>query len=470
MNNSEILSETDDLYQSYDWDGLARAGFDKRGDYCFIYAYPPIRTLKPIAPSELFTPSAFGGLSEPANLYVHVPYCTGICSYCYFAKVVDGPRAPVPRQEYPTYVRRELELFRERSKSKPSVASVHFGGGTPSLLAPHELGEIMEAFKSHTVLQRGVEVTVECAPETVDGGVEKLRAFSEVGVNRLNLGVESLDDRVLAIMGRRHKCQTTFRALETMQESGIGNINVDLIYGLPGQSLQSWVSSLLAVCATGITSLSVYRLRRHPMKRISMFDPSEYPSYEDGLKMQIAHEVVARRLGFIRASSHKYARGAECLQEQVENKRGVEKNQLLAVGCGAYGFVNGTYYWNTKSLSEYGERLRRGELPTWIGQCLTKQELMRKSCVMGMHTNRGVSLDGFSRRYGVSVVDECADAIERMRSRGLIHVKDGYLCPTEMGRFFSDEISVEFYSDEVKRQLASLGMKYGMFFENDRYA
>jgi len=470
MTTQQVIDEVCEVFGSYDWARYQAAGYDKHGDYCFIYSYPPVRTLKPLEQDALFVESPFGSLRETASLYIHIPYCTGICSYCYFAKVVDGKHAPVARSAYPRLLSAELSALVERSRLKPRVSSIHFGGGTPSLLEADELDQIMASVRSATTLLEGSEVTLECAPETIERDPEKLVAYKRLGVNRLNLGVESLDDRVLAIMGRRHDSASTLRALRQMQVAGYDNINVDLIYGLPGQTLESWVETLQTVIDAGVHSISTYRLRKHPMKRISAFDPQRYPSYEEGLKMQIAHELVMRKAGFIRASSHKYARSTDKLQAQVEHKRGVECNQLISIGCGAYGFINGTFYWNTKSLTEYGQAVADGRMPVWIGERLDKDQAMRKSLVMGMHTNRGISLAAFRDRYGEDPLTTFAGVVEPLVELGFIEIRDGYLGPTERGRFFSDELSVAFYAPRVRDELSLLGMKYGMFFEQDRYA
>lgn len=469
MLKKELIEEVEHIYSTYDWQLLSSRGFDKKNDYCFIFSYPPVRTLKPITEDDLFVPSAYGSLRERASLYLHIPYCTGICSYCYFAKVLDSKNASVLRKDYPEALRFELDRILERGKANPMIGSVHFGGGTPSILDREELSSVMRMV-SALQLAKDCEITLECAPETIEGDPRKLDHMRELGINRLNLGVESLDDEVLRIMGRRHRSRETMRVLDLMFAAGYENINVDLIYDLPGQTLGSWIDTLLELEQRGVHSISTYRLRKHPKKKISKLDVSMYPPYSEGLKMQIAHGLIMDRAGFVRSSSHKYARGAEKLQRQIEDKRGVENNQLISLGCGAYGFINGTFYWNTKSLSEYGQRVRSGCLPVAIGQVLDAEELMRKTLVMGMHTNPGVSIAGFKQRYNIDPLQYFSKPIEHMCEAGVLNIVDGYIRPTPMGRFFSDEISVAFYSSRVTEQLSALGMKYGMFFENDRYA
>jgi oxygen-independent coproporphyrinogen-3 oxidase len=465
---ADVTRRTDSEFDAWNWAELEAEGFHKKGDYCFIYSYPPVRALSPITQSELFRKSPFGSLDGPINLYIHIPYCTGICSYCYFAKVADTDKAPVHRSDYPEFLRRELDLLLSQSGGRPVIQSVHFGGGTPSTLNEGELKHILSSIGQMDMVD-GAEITLECAPETLLADPDKVRMMMDAGINRFNLGVESLDDEVLRIMGRRHVSKETMLAMEMMFKAGVGNLNVDVIYDLPGQNLASWIDTLHRLERAGVHSLSTYRLRKHPRKAISKLRGDLYPEYAEGLKMQIAHGIVMHDAGFIRSSSHKYARSADKLQKQVEMKRSVGTNQLLSLGCGAYGFINSTFYWNTKSLSQYRDSINAGRLPVWIGEVLSAEEEQRKSMVLGMHTNPGVRIDGFMEKFGLSPRDVFGEAIARLERLGLLEQQDNHIRPTEKGRFFSDEISLCFYSQSVKSILEKAGMRYGMFFEADKY-
>ena len=465
---ASVIERVEDEYRTWNWAELAAEGFHKKDDYSFIYSYPPVRTLDPIDQSVMFERSPFGGLDGPANMYLHIPYCTGICSYCYFAKVVDSDKAPIQRQNYPEYLRRELNQMLELDGSRPRIQTVHFGGGTPSTLNEKELRHIMETIHICDV-DAGAEVTLECAPETLLTDPDKAKMLRDCGVNRFNLGVESLDDEVLRIMGRRHSAEETMRAMDILLEAGVDNLNVDVIYDLPGQNLASWVDTLHRLERAGVHSISNYRLRKHPRKAISKLSADLYPPHEEGLKMQLAHGLVMKDADFIRSSSHKYARTQEKLQRQVELKRSVGHNQLLSLGCGAYGFINDTFYWNTKSLNEYRDAIDDGKMPIWMGKRLTALDLQCKAMVQGMHTNPGVPIEGFVNKFGISPQQNFGAEIGRLTTLGLVEQVNNHIRPTERGRFFADEISLCFYAPEVKERLAAVGMRYGMLFEADRY-
>lgn len=464
-----VGAAVDRAYREVDWDRLSAAGFDKHGDYCFIYSYPPVRTLTEMPHDAMFRPSELEPAAEVLNMYLHIPYCSGICSYCYFAKVVDNGNAPVDKDEYIDLLIWEIGEKLRRYNPDARIGTVHFGGGTPSILEERQIKKIMAYLRSLAAVDT-LEVTFECAPETVHANLDKLLVLKDNGVNRINLGVESLDDRVLKIMARRHGADMTLRSLENIRKAGFDNVNVDLIYALPGQSLASWVETMRAIAAWKLESVSVYRLRQHPMKRISKLEESLYPPYEETLRMQLAHGVIMRDAGYLRVQSHKYALREEKMQQQTERKRGVSNTQLLSAGCGSYGFLNSTFYWNTKSLGEWGARVRAGEHPTWVGQTLDRDELMRKSFVLGVHTSSGVSRTEFATKFGVDPLDAFGPEIREAQALGLFEVDAAAVRPTELGYFFGDELSVRFYSPRVRAQLDALGMKYGMFFEQDRYA
>lgn len=464
-----LADQLESRYRAIDWEGLERHGYSKKGDYCFIYSYPPVRSLKEIDSSEIFARSVWEPAAPRLNVYLHIPYCSGICSYCYFAKVVDSSHAPVKKDDYIELLIWELQDKYERYNPDSVIDTVHFGGGTPSILEPRQIQRIMRYLRSLN-LASDAEITWECAPETICDDVDKLRLMRDEGVNRINLGVESLEDEVLRLMARRHTADETRRAFENLRRVGFDNVAADLIYAVPGQTIASWSSTLRKIAALRPESISCYRLRTHPMKAISKMTADVYTGYVDGLKQQLAHSIMLEGAGYLRVSSQKYAARAETINRQTELKRAVSGNQLLSAGCGAYGYLNSTFYWNTKSLDEYGRAAVERRHPTWIGQRLGPDEIMRKAMVLGMHVSAGVDLDEVQRKFDVDPSRLFAAEIAEACELGLLRLDGSRVRPTDLGYFFGDELSVKFYSPAVREQLDGLGMKYGMFWERDRYA
>ena len=464
----QMAERIEALYAGIDWETLSEHRYDKTGDYCFIYSYPPVRTLEEIPSERIFEPSEWERPGSAISMYLHIPYCTGICSYCYFAKVTDNSHAPVDKDTYVNLMLWELEDKMQRYDREAEIKTIHFGGGTPSVLEKHQITKILEYL--HTLnLSPDVEITLECSPETICDDLEKLVHMRACGINRINLGIESFDDRMLKLMGRRHTAEQTRRAYSNLREAGFDNVATDVIYAVPGETLASWADTVETVIGLQPESISCYRLRTHPMKAISRFE-RDIARYEESLKMQLAHGLLFEDAGYVRVSSQKYARVPEMINRHTEQKRGVSDNQLMSAGCGAYGFLNATFYWNTKSLAQYGRQVRERQHPTWIGRKLDKEDLMRKTFVLGFHTSAGINLEHFREHFGTEPLDLMGAEILEAEQLGLLTVEDSCVRPTELGYFFGDELSVRFYSPRVSRRLDELHMKYGMFWEQDKYA
>jgi len=451
-------------YNEYNWIELEKMGFKKNEDYCFIYSYPPVRALDSICEDDLFVESKYGKLRESANLYIHIPYCTGKCTYCYFASVSCNNSNPILKKDYPKYLEFELGRILELSKSNPEIQSIHIGGGTPFLLNYEEIKDIMNFIKK-LKLKKNLEITIESSPETINRDYSKLKKIKQLGINRISIGVESLSDKVLELMNRRHNSSATLKAIDKIIKSGFTNINVDLIYGLPEQSLEAWVETILTLEKIGIQSISAYRLRKHPKTDINIYKTSSFPSYETCQKMQLAHGIILKDKEFLSSSSHKYARSKNKIQKQLENKRGLDNNQLVSIGCGAYGYINSTFFWNTRSLSKYKYLIKNKILPVNIGQILSKNEIMRKAIVIGLHTYKGISIENYKTTFDISPLDLFENEFFFLKKSNMVIINKEKIRLTELGRFFTDEISLLFYSKNIKNILRSQQLKYGMFWE-----
>lgn len=468
FTNEFYKQKIEDAFQGINWNRLADFQFHKKDDYCFIYSYPPVRSLESIQEEDIFLPNPFQQNKDILNLYIHIPYCSAICSYCYFAKVVDSKNSPVLKDEYIDLLIWEISDKLSRFNSNCQITSIHFGGGTPSVLEERQIEKIMSYLNSLNLIEN-IEVTFECHPENLHDNTSKLEILQKYGVNRINIGIESMDDYVLKRMGRRHTQDMAMNAIKNVKKVGFENLNVDIIYGLPNETIDSWIDTLRICADIGIESISVYRLRKHPNKAISKLDENVFPSYEDGLKMQLAHSEVLLRQGYQRVQSHKYAITENKIQNQTEKKRGVSETQLLGAGCGAYGFMNGTFYWNTKSLERYGSQTRSRQHPLWMGKVLDKEDIIRKSFVLGVHTSKGINIADIEHTFGTDSYRFLEQEITMLIELGLLEQKATSLVPTELGYFFGDEISTVFYAPWVKNKLSEHGMRYGMFFEKDKY-
>ena len=292
---------------------------------------------------------------RPLGLYIHVPFCTVKCAYCDFnsyAGIEDLEGAWLEA------VLRELELWAARLAGRP-VSTVFVGGGTPSLAAAETMARLLEAVRAQVRLAEGAEISLEANPESVEA--EKLAVYRELGVNRLSMGVQSLDAGELQFLDRLHSAARAAEAFKLIREAGFTNVNVDLIYGLPNQTLQTWQSTLEQVLTwggDGPDHLSCYALTvEEGTPLASRVAAGRVREAESDHVAELA-EWTARRLvraGYEQYETSNYARdGLRCEHNLIYWRN----QEYAAIGPGAHGYVEGVRYQVVRSPRQYIQRLR----------------------------------------------------------------------------------------------------------------
>lgn len=423
-------------------------------DYTFTFIYPPSQVLYKLE-DNLFEDTKI----VTANLYFHIPYCTGRCSYCYFG-CYSLTVAPLEKSKYVDKIIKEIEMISQKF-GRITILSIHFGGGTPTVLNEEEFEIIFNAIRKYFVLVDDIEITCESSPETLTRS--KLMRLINLGVNRLNIGVQSLNDELLKSINRRHNSQKAISGIKLAQDLGLKNINVDIMYGLKGQTMNDWEDTLGKIFNLGLQSISTYRLRIHPKGKIS----SQINEFDEELaiRMYIRMMEMMEANIYYQCSSHKFAIKEELAQKQIINKRGINKNTLIPLGMAAYGYIGNVLYWNERTMEEYVSKVDSNKLPYSIGYVLDKTEEMAKACVLGIHNIHGIDLVKFRAKYNIGIRDVYPELITMLEKNELIDIDDNQLKPNKLGMIFADEIATEFYSNKIKKQLNMQGYKYGIFFD-----
>ena len=342
--------------------------------------------------------SPHGVLAEAApinasvGVYVHVPFCTRRCEYCSFNTAPVDDRDAVTR--YLGALGREIELLGAASWAHGlTVETIFFGGGTPSLLEVGEMEAVMGALRGAFDVDADAEITVECNPESVTR--EKLAGYRAAGVNRISLGVQSLDDAILPAIGRLHTAAAARAAFEAARGGGFSNVSVDLIYGLPGLTAESWRSTVDGVLAWGPEHVSAYGLTLDPGSVWGSSGVSGLPA-EDAV---IAHYRTmaerARAHGYEHYEISNYARpGARSRHNQIYWRR----REYLACGPGAAGFLGDVRYTNVKPVARYSQLLEDGRLPIDAWEQLTTRQALAESLILGLRTADGVETSRLNAR------------------------------------------------------------------------
>ena len=337
------------------------------------------------------------------GLYLHIPFCRKRCHFCAFYLELHREAAA---EDFLRALHTELRLYAaENIAAGRPLRSVYFGGGTPTVLTAAQLTRILSAVREFFDVDRDCEITVEAHPATV--GVTDLSALRQAGVTRLSFGAESMHDDELVRIGRPGATAGTIEAVVAARTAGFTNINLDLMYGLPGQTLESWRRTLSACCDLSPTHLSCYALTLEDGTRLA-HDVRQEPSRAPDEALQVEMDQIARRMlteaGYARYEISNYAKpGFECRHNLLHWTQG----HYLGLGPSAQSFVDGIRFGNIANLTAYESALVEGRLPVQDRSELTAEEQLRDAVIFGLRLERGIPTSHLNRHavnYGYEKV------------------------------------------------------------------
>jgi oxygen-independent coproporphyrinogen-3 oxidase len=365
----------------------------------------------------------------PLALYVHIPWCVRKCPYCDFNSHERSGALPEPQ-----YVDK---LIGDLEAMLPSVwgrrlTSVFIGGGTPSLFSPESIDGLLAAVRARLPLEPGAEITLEANPGTVEAG--RFRGFRAAGVNRISLGVQSFDDAMLAALGRIHSVAEARRAVDAALAS-FDNVNIDLMYGLPGQSPEGCSSDIRTAIASGVPHASAYQLTIEP-NTVFYRKPPVLPEHDACADMQLAVEAALGEAGYEHYETSAFAKpGRRCRH----NLNYWEFGDYLGIGAGAHGKVSFpdrvTRHERIKQPNEY----LQSERTITMEKTIAPSELPFEFMLNALRLVEGFPLALFQERTGLPVTS-VQRTLEKAESDGLIERDWQRVRPTERGRLFLNEL------------------------------
>jgi oxygen-independent coproporphyrinogen-3 oxidase len=368
------------------------------------------------------------------GVYLHVPFCTARCHYCSFN---TAPHDGAALARYLRALAREIDLLGGAPWAEViQVGTVFLGGGTPSLLNADDLGAVLARLRARLHIAPEAEVTVECNPESVDR--EKLAAYRGAGANRISLGVQSLDDTVLARLGRLHSARGARTAYEAARAAGFDNVSIDLMYGLPGLGLAAWTQGVETILDWAPEHVSAYGLTLDETSPWGAHGPPDLPAEETVLAQYwaLAHAAGAR--GYEHYEISNYARPGFRARHNLVYWRAAE---YLAAGPGGCGFVGDVRYANAKPVARYCTTLEAGRLPIESFEQLTPRQRLAERLILGLRTGDGVPLECLRARTSGDPALEAR--LRNWRAAGLIVDERDRVRLTEAGFLVSDTLFVE---------------------------
>ncbi len=369
------------------------------------------------------------------GLYIHVPFCRSRCHFCaFYLQIYREDRA----QNYLTALFHEIQLHAERQTlGSRRLDTVYFGGGTPTALQPSDLCEILACAQTNFGLHPDAEITVEAHPDTVN--VDGLSQLLNAGFNRVSFGVQSFDEHELADIGRPPLPETTRTVVASARRAGFTNINLDLIYGLTGQTLDSWQATLDEAVALKPSHLSCYALTVEEGTRLIVdIRRGNRTNPEEFLQNALEEEAVTRlaNAGFERYEISNYCRPGHACRH---NKLYWENGEYLGIGPSAQSYVGGSRFGNAVDLKAYQQMLAIGRLPIAEREELSPEQRRREAIVFGFRLTDGIALVSLYE-------DKDAGWEHKVRSlvdEGWLEEVDGRVKLTAAGRRFADSIAVD---------------------------
>ncbi len=395
---------------------------------------------------------------ETLGLYISVPFCRSKCTYCNFASGV------FPSEYHERYVERVLADMRSSRSfigalsAFPAgvVDSVYLGGGTPSVLAPELLRHLFAAVRAEFQIAESAEITLECAPGQVED--EFMEAMVECGINRVSFGVQSFVDREAAVTGRLHTQEIALRDINRVRQAGIRSVNVDLIAGLPHQTVESWRESLDVLKSSGVDHASVYmlevdedsRLGRELLDGGGRYHAGAVPTDEMAADFYLEAVEVLGRCGLAQYEISNFARpGAEA----VHNGKYWLRQPYLGFGLDAHSML--------RCAEGSAVRFQTGDdLAAFLDgagwedvQHVSQRQALEEAWFLGLRLNEGVSVAALQREFGEVEAHRYDDEISELQTLGLMERFEGRVRLTERGRLMSNEVFERFVGEAAEADL-----------------
>jgi len=445
---SDILSATFELQR----EGL----IPKHGDFVPSVHYPPITQYDPLSEDELL-----GTYTVPSDglldVYVHIPFCAQGCVFCHYP-VLYGAREK-EKDQYLEALEKEMDIYMRRlNLDKIQARSILVGGGTPTFLSPAQLNHFLDYFVKRIDFSRCTQFNYDIDPVTIIGreGDERLKSMRDHGVDRVTIGIQSLDENVLKIMNRHHGVEEAIKAIENCKRFGF-QVNIEFIYGHPGETLENWREVMEYAVTLPVDEIQLYRLkvqaygdRQGPVKKIVEhkinlpFGGVEIPDFKDTMTMKKIAVEILNEHGFEENMRRVYTRDKKNYSHYAWNQC-CDLYDQVGFGLTAFSSLRDRFGLNTQRFPEYYNAIGEGRLPVNRGYVRTDEDQLRWAIVLPLKNSR-ILKSRFEEVTGRRVEDVFTTKMHRLKNYGLIEDVGTEVRLTKLGAFVADEVVEQFNS------------------------
>jgi len=372
------------------------------------------------------------------GVYIHIPFCVKKCNYC------DFPSFPGMEHYFKGYTKalcREIETV--SAKYPDSVIdTVFFGGGTPSVLPANLVSEIIDALYRNFDVAENAEISIEVNPGTVTP--EKAETYKEININRISIGLQSASNSLLRFMGRIHTEEMFEECIGIFRKYGFGNINADVIFGVPGQTMEDWQKTINLVLEKGVTHVSCYSLKiEEDTPWYELNKKGELPRADEDLEREMYYWAIKRLndAGFKHYEISNFAKpGFECRH----NMKYWTCKPYLGFGAAAHSYIDDMRYSNTENPAEYISRICEGKSPVKTREEIGADEKLSERFILGLRLIDGVDLKKIEREFGSEALRKYDGRIKILEEKALVSTENGMLKLTNLGLDFANQVWVEF--------------------------
>ncbi|HGF0431847.1 TPA: radical SAM family heme chaperone HemW [Streptococcus agalactiae] len=372
-------------------------------------------------------------LKKPTSAYVHIPFCTQICYYCDFSKVF------IKNQPVDAYLQALIREF--RSYDITELRTLYIGGGTPTSISAVQLDYLLTELSRDLNLNTLEEFTIEANPG--DLTVDKIEVLQKSAVNRVSLGVQTFNDKHLKRIGRSHNGAQIYSTIDALKTAGFQNISIDLIYALPGQTMDDVRSNVAKALSLNIPHLSLYSLilEHHTVFMNKMRRGKLHLPTED-LEAEMFEYIISEmeRNGFEHYEISNFTKPGF---ESRHNLMYWDNVEYYGVGAGASGYLDGIRYRNRGPIQHYLKGVSEGNARL-SEEVLSKNEMMEEELFLGLRKKEGVSIGKFEQKFGTSFEKRYGQIVQELQSDGLLKENNGFIQMTKKGLFLGDTVAEKF--------------------------
>lgn len=372
-------------------------------------------------------------IPKETAIYIHIPFCEHKCIYCDFYSIITKDNV----DSFLNALKKEINCYADLHSSGRIITSIYFGGGTPSLMTPAYIREIIELIYKRFEVTDTVEITLETNPGTVEQA--KLKEFKEIGVNRLSIGIQSFDEKELKFLTRIHDKQTAINTVYSARETGFENISIDLIFNLPGQTKERWMKNLETALTLPINHISTYSLileRGTILNKMVLDGKVKIPSDDYDAEL---YEITIDNLSNSGFRQYEVSNFAKDDTECRHNNTYWHYEDYFGFGTSAHSFIDGKRSWNFSSLKKYISEIENNNF-AFAGYEIPDDEQRLNEYVMLALRSQGIMVDEMNNLFGMEWLNEKNEYLKKLEKENFMIIKNGFVRLTKSGYAICDEI------------------------------